>query len=352
VGAVVLLATLSAATQNETRRVMRDMGFNLLVLPSEADLDAFWADRTIRGDMPQDYVHDLAASGVQADHFIATLQKPMSWRGQSVLITGVLPDVGNLSLRPKKPMGYAIEPGAVFVGHTVAHRQGLREYDTIELGGRSFVVRRCLAQAGSRDDIRIWMHLADAQKLLEMPARINTIEALGCVCYGMTVDDLRAQVAAALPEVYVIEKTAIAHARTAQRRLMERYGALLVAVVLVAVMVWVALLGILNARSRRHELAIVRVVGYGSGWIALLIVARALIVGVAAAVVGLACAAAVNYAVAPTLFPVTGRAVGLDPTLAVVALVAVPLAAALGGVAAALAALSDDPALVLSKESA
>ena len=64
---VVALAGMGRASNIETKRLMRNLGFNLLVLPGRADLAQYWASDTVSGDMPQAYVQKLFEHVVSQD---------------------------------------------------------------------------------------------------------------------------------------------------------------------------------------------------------------------------------------------------------------------------------------------
>jgi len=72
----VAVLTMSDASQRETTRLMRDMGFNILIVPKNTDMTDFWSEDFAKEEMPEEYVHRLAHSGIMTiRHLVATLQK-------------------------------------------------------------------------------------------------------------------------------------------------------------------------------------------------------------------------------------------------------------------------------------
>ena len=109
VALLVAVLTMSDASQRETTRLMRDMGFNILVVPKNTDMTDFWSEDFAKEEMPEEYIHKLANSpDIMIRHLVATLQKKIRWRDRNVLLTGVLPEVPVKSKEKKPPMGFSI----------------------------------------------------------------------------------------------------------------------------------------------------------------------------------------------------------------------------------------------------
>lgn len=347
----VAMTTMGRASNTETKRLMRNLGFNLLIVPKDTDLADYWATDFVKEDMPEEYVRRLAgAKGISADHYVATLQKKVQWRGLSVLLTGVLPERSAADARKKAPMGYQIDRGKCFVGYAIAQQLGIKPDDTIDFLGKNLVVERYLLEDSSKEDIRVYAHLADVQEVLEMPGRINTIQALGCLCYGASLPELRGQIAKVLPETYVTELRNIAAARSETRRMVEQHAGFITGVVLIVCVAWVGLLALLNVRERRQEIGILRALGFGSDRIAALFLGRAVLMGALGAAAGFVIGTALALHYGPDMFKLTFAKVRPAYDLLVPALVIAPLVAALASFLPAMIAVTQDPAEILTEE--
>ena len=76
VAIVVLFFMMTTASQNETRRLTRDMGFNLRIIPEETDMNDFWISGYSDRTMPEDFVAKLVdAKSFYYAHLTATLHK-------------------------------------------------------------------------------------------------------------------------------------------------------------------------------------------------------------------------------------------------------------------------------------
>lgn len=284
---IVSLTAMGRASNAETKRLMRNLGFNLVILPGAADLAAYWGADQIHGEMPAEYVHRLSQTpGIGADHYVGTLQQKLQWRGLDVLLTGVLPERNAVDAPGKEPMGYQIPRGKCYVGFAIAQALKLREGDALDIEGVPLKIERCLVEDGSREDARLYCHLADAQRIAGRPGRINMIQALGCLCYGGPLSILRDRIGKVLPDTYVTELRNIAIARSETRHMVERNVESIVAAVIGVCALWVALLAWLNVRERRQEIGILRALGFASGQLALLFLGRAVLIGILGALIG------------------------------------------------------------------
>ncbi len=344
--------TVCDASRRETVRLMRDMGFNLLIVPEGTDMTDFWSRSFAEGEMPEEYVRRLADSGLMTvQHLVARLQKRITWQGRDVLLTGILPEMQMTGGPVKAPMGLDIPRGSAYLGRRVADSAGLGVGDEIELLGRRLRVATVLEEQGSIDDIRVYAHLHDVQEMLDRPGRINEIEALQCLCGSkQSLGSIRDDVRSVLPGVEVTEMRSIAIARAETRRMVERFNGVLVPAVVLMATIWVGLAAMRNVNDRRVEIGVLRALGVASQPIAALFLAKMMLIGLIGAVVGWAVGTALAVHYGTAIFPITAK--GIAPIYALLGWAAVG-AALLCLVASwlpAMSAVMQDPAEVLSEE--
>lgn len=358
VGLFVALLTLEKGAEDETRRLMRDMGFNLLIVPKGTNMSRFWSTDFVDKDMPEEYVYRLARSRrlstLSADHFVGTLSKRIRWRGRMVLLKGVRKEEGK-----KSPMGFSralgpkhemIPRGKAYLGYELWAPEGLSAGDVIQVLGKKLEVAYCMFESGSKEDITLFANLHDVQAMLHKPGRVNTIEALHCLCAGASLSVLRKQIAEVLPGAEVSEIRAIAQARSRIRRNMHRYGAAVVQVVLVVCALWVGVLSFLNVRERETEIGLLRALGRGAAYIMGLFLGRAAALGVTGAGIGFAAGTVLALRTGPTLFRITYAHLQPDYGLLKGALVLAPLVAVAVSFVPTMMAVTEDPAVTLVKE--
>lgn len=351
VGLIVAALTMSAAADLEIKRLMRNMGFNLIVIPKNTNMEDFWAKDFAESDMPEEYVRILAASPeIQAEHYVAVLKKRVEWRGRQVILCGLLPELGSIGKGKKDHMGYIIERGAVYVGFQLARNLGLKAGDEIDLLGRPMKIARCLGESGSKDDITLFTHLHDAQEILGMKGRINEIKALGCLCFGKRVATIRDDIASALPDTQVTEFESIAVARAETRAMMEKYAAFTAPLILIVCAAWIGALAFLNVRERRAEIGVLRAVGLGTGRIAFLFLGKAVLLGLAGGAAGWALGTGLALRYGPEIFKLTAAKIAPIPNLLWWSLAAAPAVAAIASAIPAMIAVTQDPAAVLTEQ--
>ena len=345
--------TAGQASNRETARLMLSMGFNLHIIPKEANMDEFlltgFSDKT----MPAEYLEKLGSQeGFSYNHLLAALHKKISWRGLEVILTGLSPEICPPD-RKKPPMSYQIDPGTVYVGYMIAEKFGLKKADFLEIRGKKIKVVRCLMEQGGVDDVRIQCHLRDAQDILKLAGQISEIQAVDCLCFAATDDPvsiLRKQITSILPDTKVFQVKIIAMARAQQRQMVRNVFAVITPFVVVACGVWIGVLAMTNVRDRQAEIGIMRALGYGWGRMMLLFLGKAVMIGLLGAVLGFIAGTALALDFGPDIFRITAKAIRPQYLWLVWSLIAAPVFAAVSSFIPAMIAVALDPAVTLRQE--
>jgi ABC-type lipoprotein release transport system permease subunit len=385
-----------SALEDETRRAMLGLGFNLAIVDRKTDLIDFLSTRLPTETMPQDHVDRLAADPnlTMVTHIVATLHEEISWQDPTgkerrVRLIAYLPETTQSHKRHPKPMGYSVEPGTVFLGYLL--RDGKKVGDSIEVMGEEFRVAQILTEKGTHEDTSIIMHLEDGQRLLNRPKEINQILALECRCAESDLPAIRKQVSDILPETVVIRDMARANARSRQRALvsqkhdairakhqndlqertraqeatrtsrqkiqenMEALAAVVMVLVVLVAAIWLGLLALGNVHDRRREIGLLRALGKNSGHIAFLFLGKAVVLGLLGALLGFVLGAGMGFALGTEMT----QLLGIRPLYAAkdhfvlpihllwFALVGASLLSLLASYLPTLIALRQDPAVVL-----
>ncbi|MEC7868391.1 MAG: hypothetical protein VYE00_12195 [Candidatus Poribacteria bacterium] len=89
VALVVSCFTMGAASKRETSRLMREMGFNLRIIPKDTDMTTFWNVGFSETTMPHEYIDRMSDyPGISYEHLTATLQQRIQWKGTDLVLTG------------------------------------------------------------------------------------------------------------------------------------------------------------------------------------------------------------------------------------------------------------------------
>jgi|TARA_Y100000758_G_C16065048_1_gene425959 ABC-type lipoprotein release transport system permease subunit len=360
-----------ANLDKRTKRIMRDLGFNLRIVHKNTDLSRLYAS-FVSFDMPESYVTTLAEAPeiTKIVHLVATLKQMIELEGKPRLLVGFAPEATQSHIEQKAPMGFQIKQGTVFLGHLAG--EGFEVGESIEVLGKSFEIANILAPRGTRDeDIFVAMHLKDAQQLLEKEGLISEIVALGCKCKTVDrVQEIMAQLEAVLPEARVVELSTRAIAREEQRQLVSKHyqqqmndyeagregirtvllglnNQVIPLIVLVCV-TWAGLLAWTNVRQRRTEIGLLRALGKNSTGIISLLLGKALIVGLLGGILGSLMGLAIASQLAQSeLLAVSAENFQAPTLLLVVTIGGAPLVAALASYLPTLIAVQQDPAVVL-----
>ncbi|MCA9214601.1 MAG: FtsX-like permease family protein [Planctomycetales bacterium] len=293
-----------AALDDEIRKSMKALGFNLIILPADQNLSQFHANDFAEKTMPYEFVQKIADSKLVSsiNHLRPALVAKADWREQKrqvVLmgVSGVVPWTHRSN--NKKPLEDPVPQGTINVGHVLAQELALKQGDATKFNGLDVTINKVYPSRGNKDDITVWIDLAAAQQMLNLPDRINLIQALECNCATIDrVAEIQNEISQVLgDEVQVIEiaNTAIARAQARNEvaasgkeavASMQQRSKVELTLISIAGMALVGLIAWLNVRDRRGEIGVLRAVGLTSRKIAGLFLVKAFCVGLVGAVVG------------------------------------------------------------------
>ena len=364
-----------AQLEDDYRKIMKEMGFNVLILPAGEESTEFRrADKT----MPEQYVKKLSNSRTMTvQHLLPILYQSMVWpeMKRSIHLVGTRGEVPMMHRDPKQPILTAVPPGEMVIGYDLWTSLKIKVGDKVKLLGEEFTVSKCQDEWDLNDDMTVWIDLAEAQRLLSKEGRINVIQALKCRCPGMDMSDIRDEIVQILPGTRVKflankvtarakarDRAKAEHARGiaaekqsrhSLRQTREQLAAYLVPLVIVGCTVWIGLLALGNVRERRGEIGILRAIGVSGRQVFAIFLSKALLMGLGGACLGYAAGMAVGLAVGAALGDVTVRTEVshlLSPVVLLLVLAAAPLLSAAATWAPAMIAARQDPADVLGKE--
>ncbi|MHB9030057.1 MAG: ABC transporter permease [Candidatus Latescibacterota bacterium] len=370
------LAAEMARMEDEYRKMMKELGYNLLILPKEQQLDNFYDAGYAAQTMPEEYAARLASVGmVTIRHMLPSLEQKVRWpeRGnRAMILVGVRGEMPFLKKEEKEPMLLPVKPGEIVLGYELWSSLGISAGETLAFMGKRFTVSLCHLQRGTKDDITAWVDLATAQRMLGKPGLINAILALKCHCAGNDIATIRADVSKTLPDTRVIEleNNVVVRARArdqakatadsslaaersyraALRGQYERFTSWLAPVVILGSATLIGLLMFANVRERREEIGILRAIGYTSRQITVVFLAKAVLLGLAGALIGLALGYPSGIAASDIPKDRAVLSALLNPLLGLYTLLAATFLAAVASWAPALLAAREDPADILGRE--
>jgi ABC-type lipoprotein release transport system permease subunit len=303
---------LMRSVEDDYRKITLKSGYNLLIVSKNQNLAQFYAQGYAKDFIPESYVSRLADSPlITVRHLMPTLSQPIAWPGQTgiqAILMGVRSEVPQSHLNTKAPLWQPVELGQARVGYVLAQQLGVRAGNSLDVMGRTFTVSEIPPERGSADDITFWLHLDDAQAVLERPGQINAIMALSCHCAEATLEGVRSEIAKILPDTQVIQLAAQTAVRASardraaalseetiaaeeayhhsQQRQQEALATWLLPMTFLGAGAWVGLQALANVRTRRSEIGIWRALGFQSQQVAFIFLAKAVLLGLGGALIG------------------------------------------------------------------
>ncbi|MDA7510701.1 hypothetical protein N8612_03410 [Verrucomicrobia bacterium] len=202
------------------RKITKGLGFNVVILPEDQDLNEMHLEGSLSKSMPEEYVDRLAKSDiVTINHLLPTVMKKLTWPEKDfpVIVYGTRGEVPIQHRDLKKPLLDAVPQGKMIVGFEVGEKLGLSVGDDVVLLGADFSIAKKHPQRGTVDDSTVWINLAQAQDLFGMKNLVHAIQALECYCVGDRITEIRKEIAGILPGTQVIERGQPALARAEAR---------------------------------------------------------------------------------------------------------------------------------------
>jgi len=367
--------------KDEMRKATLKLSFNLLILPKQQSIRDLHMKGYPSEYMPEEYVTRLANSGIiTVRHFLPSLQQRIKWpeKNRTITLVGARGEVPNLHKDPRKPLVQPVPEGTIVLGYGLHHSLGLQVGNKVKLLGREFTVHKCYEERGSKDDFTAWIHLRQAQELLDKEGLINAILALECLCQGVEnlLGKVRKEIEQILPDTQVIEKgtKALARAesrvkvgqeakaavererrhRTQMRSEREFFAAVLVPLVMVTCAVWVGLLAFNNVRDRKAEIGIQRAMGFRARQIMFLFLSKYLIMGLLGGVlgifVGLGFGRWLGLTLEEDIKEIAAAGELVNPGLFLLALIIAPVLTVISAYLPTMVAIRQDPAEALREK--
>ncbi len=292
----VAIYTLSKASENETRKIMREQGLNLYIFPKGTNLIDFYTVNNTP-TFPEAYVEELANSKTfdAVRHLTGILQlKYPNWidpNGSShqIIVVGYKDEAMQRFLSKQETMGFDVAQGTVHVGARLS--VNIPEGESFKIIGTNghiyeFEIAERFAEGKGMIDQGVAFNLDDLQNVLGMENQINKIEALGCVCHDGRIKNARTQLQGIFSDLEVTEISSIADARENQRLMMNKYGSFIIPFIVLAALLISGLLFYANVNTRRYEMGIMKALGKSKGSIVLMILLKAFIIGLLGSIAG------------------------------------------------------------------
>ncbi len=359
--------------ENEMRKITKGLGFNIYIFPEGQNLNEVYAEGYASKTMPESYVTKLAKSDiVTVNHLLPSLTEKIEWKEhkRTIMLIGIRGEIPMMFGAPKKPLINPVKEGGAILGYELHNSLSLKQGDTITIKDRQFTIQGCNKKRGNIDDISIWINLSDAQEMLNKKDKINAILALECNCSSVDrLAEIRQELTAILPGTTIIEKESKALARAEAREQAKRTAIKQIksikqhrsvmkneknkisntttTLIVILAMGFIAYLTFMNVKERVSEIGILLAVGNSTPTILVLFMARAVIMGISGAVVGIVTLIGFYYIFVDKIFAGVLLTDLFDYREVALLLIAAPLLTCAAAWLPAFSASQKDPAAVL-----
>src|SRR5262249_25423263 len=135
------------ALEDDYRKIMLNLGFNVMVLPQDQDRARLREKDYTSRYMPEEYADRLSKSGIATvNHLLPILEQWVYWDEQkrTIRLVGTRGEVPIAGQKEKRPLVDRVKPGHILLGHELHARLGLKRGDTVTVNGTEYRVEKLL----------------------------------------------------------------------------------------------------------------------------------------------------------------------------------------------------------------
>lgn len=290
---VALYVYLQNTTQFANRSmqlIMKNMGHNMLILPEDAEESDVYLCTEKQPLFSAQATGTLAKElRLPSKYYVSVLQERIVIEDRDFLLTGIEPVTRVDETKEKGNMMSPLKDGEARLGAAAARGMAMATGAQLTFRGRTFRIVETLPAKGAIDDYRIYINLAECQRMLGHPDRINAILAFQCL-HGATLQDVvnlqERVMQKVLPGFRHTIRTDIAEARFLARRTTQKSLRYLLGIVLTVTVLVIAITGFQEVAERTREVGILVSMGANYAYIMGLYLAKILTLALAASLVG------------------------------------------------------------------
>jgi putative ABC transport system permease protein len=352
---IVTLISVTRMMNEDISRKLDEFGANILIIPRSDDLSLSYGGMNIGGvsidaqTLKDSDIPKIRQIEVRENVSIVSpkLIGVVEIEGRKVPLMGI--QFGE-ELRLKKWWKiHGAEPrnrDEVLLGNEVAVRLFKSTGDTLSINGNVVKIAGVLDETGSQDDFLIFGDLTFVQEVIKKPGVLSMIE-VSAFCNTCPIEEIVKQISQKLPHAKV---TAIKQTLQTKMEALDHFkkfsvGISIIVLLIGSLIVFTNMMASVNERKR--EIGIFRAIGFRKSHVIRIIFLEALIVGVIAGIVGYVFGLGFSQIIGPMITGFKGRALSIDPLLAIGAISLSSLIGILSSAYPAIHASKMDPTTAL-----
>ena len=352
---VVSLISVTRMMNEDISKKLDEFGANILIIPRSDDLALSYGGMSIGGvavdtqtlkdsDIPK-------IRQIEVRENISTVSPKLigvvEIEGKKVPLMGVhFQDEERLKKWWKIHGALPKSPTEVLLGNEVAVRLFKSTGDTLPINGKAMRISGVLDETGSQDDFLIFGDLNFVQETMKKPGVLSLIE-VSAFCNSCPIEEIVRQISRELPHAKV---TAIKQTLQTKMEALDHFkkfsvGISIIVLLIGSLIVFTNMMASVNERKR--EIGIFRAIGFRKSHVVRIIFLEALIVGLAAGVMGYLLGMAASQIMGPVITGMKGGKMVIDPLLATGAILLSALIGILSSAYPAIHASKMDPTIAL-----
>jgi putative ABC transport system permease protein len=322
---VVTLISITRMMNEDISKKLDEFGANILIIPRSDDLSLSYGGMSIGGvaidaqtlkdsDVPK-------IRQIEVRENVSTVSPKLigttEIEGKKVPLMGV--HFGEESRLKKWWKVHGAVPKTreeVLLGNEVAVRLFKSAGDNLSINGKAVRISGVLDETGSQDDFLIFGDLTFVQEVTKKPGVLSLIE-VSAFCNTCPIQEIVRQISEKLPHAKV---TAIKQTLQTKMEAIDHFKKFSVAISIIVLLIGSLIVFtnmMASVNERKREIGIFRAIGFRKSHVVRIIFLEALMVGLAAGMIGYLLGLGVSQIVGPMVTGTKGGKVFFDPVLGV-----------------------------------
>jgi putative ABC transport system permease protein len=202
-------------------------------------------------------------------------------------------------------------PFEILAGAGTAQVLGLKAGDSVTLEGKPFTVAGVLPPSGSEDDKVLFTGIRDLQAVTGKLGQAHFVE-VSALCIHCPIDEIVDQIRQKLPDVDVVTMQRVMKARMRTAQFVQSFALIVSVILLLTACSMIALSLLASVNERKHEIGLLRSLGFSRCSVFAVFCMEAIFVGLVAGIVGYCFGFGASFSVLHMVEPLAVKTLAFD----------------------------------------